>query len=364
MNPKALKLTKDEKVFLELKHLYEMAGYRRFRMRKFEEYSLYVENKNFLSSENVITFNDPQGKLLALKPDVTLSIVKNAKATKNCTEKVYYHESVYRLEKQNHEFKEIDQIGLEFIGDVDMVQTLEVCLLALKSLKAIDKNFIFAVSHMSFITGLLDSLDVESDLVKSQILNCIRSKNSHDLVQIAIDNNIDKSKMDRVAKIANSSTDFISALKSAKALAVNESMIKAVSELENLYSAVVGTEFEVNIRLDFSILNDIDYYNGIIFQGYVSKCPRILLSGGRYDRLLEKFNKKVGAMGFALALQDLNTYYNDKNQNTVDVALVYNEANSAEVLVKAEKLREQGKSVLITKEKPKNIKFSEMENLG
>ena len=78
----------------DLSRLYEKAGYKKYKMRKFEEYSLYLENKSFLTSEYVITFNDLSGRLLALKPDVTLSIVKNTNATPSASEKLYYTESV------------------------------------------------------------------------------------------------------------------------------------------------------------------------------------------------------------------------------------------------------------------------------
>ena len=70
---------KEDRIVDGLKELFDQYGYRYYKMRKFEEYSLYMENKNFLSNEYIITFNH-NGKLLALKPDVTLSIVKNAKA--------------------------------------------------------------------------------------------------------------------------------------------------------------------------------------------------------------------------------------------------------------------------------------------
>ena len=72
-------LSKSERTRLELEALYESYGFGKYAMRKFEEYSLYLENKNFLTSEYILTFNDPGGRLMALKPDVTLSILKNAK---------------------------------------------------------------------------------------------------------------------------------------------------------------------------------------------------------------------------------------------------------------------------------------------
>ena len=69
----------NEKVIFALRKLYDRYGYARYKMGKFEEYDLYARNKDFLISDSVITFTDINGKLMALKPDVTLSIVKNSK---------------------------------------------------------------------------------------------------------------------------------------------------------------------------------------------------------------------------------------------------------------------------------------------
>ena len=70
-------LRDNEKAVFALRKLFTEHNYRHFKMSKFEEYDLYSKNKDFLVSDGVITFNDSNGKLLALKPDVTLSIIKN-----------------------------------------------------------------------------------------------------------------------------------------------------------------------------------------------------------------------------------------------------------------------------------------------
>lgn len=66
-------LRSGEQIMYRLRGLYERYGYRRFKMSKFEEYDLYVRNKDFLVSDRMITFTDARGILMALKPDVTLS---------------------------------------------------------------------------------------------------------------------------------------------------------------------------------------------------------------------------------------------------------------------------------------------------
>ena len=97
-------LKQEERVAFALRALYRKYGYLPYNMSKFEPYDLYSSNKDFLVGDGVITFNDTNGKLLALKPDVTLSIIKNAGA-ENC--KVYYHENVYRISGATKEFKEL-----------------------------------------------------------------------------------------------------------------------------------------------------------------------------------------------------------------------------------------------------------------
>ena len=87
MNLEIQSLRRAEAATLRLRGLYESYGYRKYRMGRFEEYSLYAANKSFLLGENVPTFTDLDGRLMALKPDVTLSIAKNTKADKNTCEK-------------------------------------------------------------------------------------------------------------------------------------------------------------------------------------------------------------------------------------------------------------------------------------
>ena len=121
-----------ERASFALRALYEAAGCRKYHMGRFEEYGLYQENRSFLSSEQVITFTDLDGRLLALKPDVTLSIAKTAQPAPGETLRYYYHENVYRPSAESHTFKEISQMGLEMLGAVGEAQVQQaVCLACL-----------------------------------------------------------------------------------------------------------------------------------------------------------------------------------------------------------------------------------------
>lgn len=110
MNMQELDLNFPEQVTFRLRSLYSRHGYTRFKMNKFEEYDLYAGNKDFLISDSVITFTDGNGRLMALKPDVTLSIVKSSRDEPEGLQKLYYNETVYRPARGSGTFQELMQV--------------------------------------------------------------------------------------------------------------------------------------------------------------------------------------------------------------------------------------------------------------
>ena len=158
-----------ERASFALRALYEAAGCRKYHMGRFEEYGLYQENRSFLSSEQVITFTDLDGRLLALKPDVTLSIAKTAQPAPGETLRYYYHENVYRPSAESHTFKEISQMGLEMLGAVGEAQVQQAVCLAARSLDALGAEWVLEVSHMGYLFGLFDALG-EPDTARAKLL--------------------------------------------------------------------------------------------------------------------------------------------------------------------------------------------------
>ena len=170
----------EEKAVFQLRSLYQKYGYTQYKMSKFEEYDLYVRNKDFLVSDNIITFTDTNGKLMALKPDVTLSIIKNTEDIPGCVNKVYYNENVYRVSKGTQSFKEIMQAGLECIGDIDLYDEFETLYLAAASLASVSEKFVLDISHLGIINSLLRETGCGKSFEK-EALRCLAEKNAHEL---------------------------------------------------------------------------------------------------------------------------------------------------------------------------------------
>ena len=291
-----------ERASFALRALYEAAGCRKYHMGRFEEYGLYQENRSFLSSEQVITFTDLDGRLLALKPDVTLSIAKTAQPAPGETLRYYYHENVYRPSAESHTFKEISQMGLEMLGAVGEAQVQQAVCLAARSLDALGADWVLEVSHMGYLFGLFDALGVP-DAARAKLLEKLREKNAHELRAAAGAAGLADAAADILCSVLSLCGSYDTLAKAA-ALCRNDAMRAAVAELEAL--AVPLEKAGGVIRLDMTLAGEMEYYNGLVFQGYLKALPRPLLKGGRYDLLMQKFTPGAGAIGFAVYLDELD----------------------------------------------------------
>ena len=297
------RLQPKERASFALRALYEAAGCRKYHMGRFEEYGLYQENRSFLSSEQVITFTDLDGRLLALKPDVTLSIAKTAQPAPGETLKYYYHENVYRPSAESHTFKEISQMGLELLGEVKEPEVRQTVCLAARSLEQMGQPWVLEISHMGYLFGLFDALGVP-EAARPGLLETLRAKNIHELRAAAKAAGLSDADADALTALLSLSGEYAVALPKAAALCRNARMEAAVAELNALAEplAKVGG----SIRLDLTLAGEMEYYNGLIFQGYLRPLPRPLLKGGRYDLLMQKFTPGADAIGFAVYLDELD----------------------------------------------------------
>lgn len=360
MKAQKAKLQRDEIVTLELRGLYEQLGYRKYKMGRFEEYQLYVENKDFLGSDKVISFTDLDGRLLALKPDVTLSIIKNSKATRKNSEKLYYIENVYRESKESHTYQEIHQMGLEFIGDVDRYGIVEVLALAAQSLEAVSPAYLLEISHMNFVVEFLNDLDI-SENIKHKLLRLIRSKNISGLEKTAFKEELSEKQKEVLLAIPNLYGDIESTIKTARTLTLSQGMTESVDELEEVLVLLKAAGYSENCQVDFSMVNDIDYYNGIVFRGYVKELARLVLAGGQYDLAMKRFGKDVDAIGFALYLNEVSRINGKKVASDVDSIILYDDDSDLKALVKeVKKEQKRGLKIWVGRNLPADISYEEI----
>lgn len=294
--------TPAEQATFRLRALYEQAGYRKYRCSRFEEYALYQEYRRFLSDAQVVTFTDLDGKLRAIKPDVTLSIAKTAQPAPGACKRFYYNEEVCRPSRESHTFQTIRQMGLECMGAVDAAAQAEVVWLALQSLAALEVPTVLEVSHMGFVTGLLDALAVPES-ARGRLLELLNEKNAHELHAAALAEGLDEDAADALCNLLTLHGPLGATLTAAKAACRSEVQQAALEELQALQN-LLGEDGR-GTQLDLSMADEMEYYNGLVFTGYVAGVPRAVLKGGRYDYLMQRFTPGANAIGFAIYLDEL-----------------------------------------------------------
>ena len=355
-------LKNDERILFRLRALYRAHGYMQYKMSKFEEYDLYARNKDFLISDNVITFTDTNGKLMALKPDVTLSIIKNSKDGAG-VRKVYYSENVYRVSGNSRAYREIMQTGLECVGEIDDYAITEVLMLAANSLARISSDYVLDISHLDIVSAVIDELNVDGETRKA-LLAAVGEKNLHGIAELAQKAGAPAEKTEVLRRLVMLQGSPDSVLPTLRELLQGTQALDAVNRLSRIVAALCASGCGEKLRVDFSVINDMSYYNGIVFKGFVNGVPTGVLSGGQYDRLMRKMGKRSDAIGFAVYLDQLERLYEDGARFDVDAVLLYDENTDLTALMQAvDKLTAAGESVTAQREIPEKLRYKKLLRL-
>lgn len=352
----------EEQIPLRLRAIYEKYGYKKYGMSNFEPYDLYRENRNFIKSGGILTFTGGGGRLMALRPDVTTSIVKHVGANTE-TEKLYYTENVFRMRHKTGEFEEIRQMGLEYIGGGTAYPEAEVVFLAMESLKTLGTDFRLNISHMGLLEGMLEYTGLGAE-ASGHVKTALKHKNINDIILIARQAGIEGEKLDRLRTFALVSGEFSSCLDSINALAANDTMREAVSQLWGLYKTLCILTDTGKMQFDISVINDIDYYNGTVFRGYIREAAGAVLSGGRYDNMMRRFGKPQPALGFALYLGELDRALHSGRKYDVDILLLHGDYPQDDIALEVKRLISQGYSVYSCERDDGSLRYKRLMKMG
>lgn len=350
------------KLLSELHTLYRSHGYRAFRMSKFEKYELYAACKDFLVSDRVLTFTDTDGELLALKPDVTLSILRAVPYRPGITQRLTYHENVYRPGPPDGRFREMPQSGVECLGDLDSLDVYEVLTMADESLRLMPCETALSFSHLGILRALLDRLPADGK-DRDEILPLIAARSVHGLSALFERRGFPNQMLDALCTLLNldcSVSELPIHLRRLTGELLDDYVLRELDELADL-----ATGNGCRARFDFSVLNDTHYYNGLVFRGYARGISDKVLSGGRYDRLLRRVDRPGGAVGFAVylgLLSGLNPA--DDAPLDADVLVLYDESTPLTLVRdKCTALRAEGRRVFAQRRLDDSLRFTEVMDL-
>jgi ATP phosphoribosyltransferase regulatory subunit len=332
----------------EIDEIFKKWGYKEVITPTLEFYETFNYNSQTLREEDMYKFFDNRGRILVLRPDMTIPIarvIETKLKDVNLPIKLRYTSNVFRVhESLGGKRNEYTDCGVEFVGLEDKKSDLEVLVLALEALKKLGLNdFKLEIGNIGFFNGAFKNLEIDKEN-REYIAQFIEDKNLKSLEDYLSDLDIKEEYKKFFNKLPWMFGDK-QILDEAKKLALNEDIKQNLEYLEELYLQLQELGYGENVTFDLGMVPRLNYYTGIIFRGYAEGVGNTVLRGGRYDKLIKSSNSYVPAIGFSI---DVNSVISNVNINEIlnkdenVYKIYYSEKNRIEAIKKAEELRNQG----------------------
>ncbi|MGY0693611.1 ATP phosphoribosyltransferase regulatory subunit [Virgibacillus sp. FSP13] len=347
---------KKEQLLAKMKARFSTYGYRHMQTPAFEQYDLYQATTGTIDTDEMIKVIDPNGKVLVLRPDVTIPITRMVAAGNQLNpdeERLFYISTVFRNLAMQPNKREHTQAGIENFEPKTAALDAEVIALAIHTLQDIGfTDFKLEIGHAGFFKELLSDIHIskqETDQLKTIIQAKDFSGIKDFLKKLPIDTK-GKYALEQIPLLYGIPEDVIDRAKTAS---LNSQMDKKLQDLTKIIEVLKLYGAEKFISLDLGLINHMNYYSDIIFQGFVENFGKPVLMGGRYDQLAEQFNRAMPAIGFACDIDSIFTVLEQRSlilddKSHIDILIYYTTSKQKEALSTASTLRNQGFRVLIS----------------
>ncbi|MCK8827946.1 ATP phosphoribosyltransferase regulatory subunit [Natroniella acetigena] len=326
-------------------------GYQEIITPTFEFYDLLSSGTEGLQAKMYKFFNR-KGEILALRPEMTAPIARVAATElrdKPLPLRLCYQSNVFRYETPRAGRKrEFYQAGIELLGIETPLGDAEVIAIATEALLASGvSNFKIDIGDVDYFTGIMEAakMDYRSQIEVRQALS---DKNFVKLEELLSDSELDSQQQEAILTAQNL-RGGLEVIEQAKQLVDNQESLEALINLEEVYYDLELLGVSEYICLDLSVVRSFDYYTGIVFEGYTKDLGYTICGGGRYDKLVEKFDYPIPATGFALGIDRLLLSLENQGyqfeEASIDTLLISNCEQKGKGFSLAKKLRQAGESV-------------------
>ncbi|MGZ0051845.1 ATP phosphoribosyltransferase regulatory subunit [Brevibacillus gelatini] len=342
-------LAKQRHLEWALRHCIERWGYEEISTPSLEYYDT-VGMASATLTDRMFRLLDKQGHTVVLRPDMTTPIARVVSSLYKDVPlpiRLFYQANVFRAqEKEAGRNAEFFQTGIELIGDGSVDADAEAIALAVFCLRAAGvETFRIAIGHVDFVDGLLEDV-IDEEEVRQQFRQYLHERDFVGFRQlletVAIDSE-GKKRLDALLRLRGGK----SKIAEARELAGDGKAGRAVETIASLWEALEAYGVTDDLLLDFNLIINLNYYTGVVFEGYAADLGSPLLGGGRYDQLLAQFGRSAPATGFAIKMDRLLTVTPSlRDQEPKRILLLYTEARRSEALAKAQQLRADSQVVV------------------
>ncbi|WP_459480831.1 ATP phosphoribosyltransferase regulatory subunit [Clostridium saccharoperbutylacetonicum] len=332
----------------DIDNLFEKWGYKEVITPTVEFYETFNHDSQTLKEEDMYKFFDNRGRILVLRPDMTIPIARVVQTKLKDVKfpiKLRYTSNVFRVhESLGGKRNEYTDCGVEFIGLENKKSDLEILVLALEALKKLGlSDFKLEIGNIGIFNGAFNDLKINVE-DKEIIANFIEEKNLKNLEDYLGNLEIKEEYKKFFNKLPWLFGDK-QIISEAKKLAFNNEIIENLKYLEELYNQLEELGYGESVTFDLGMVPRLNYYTGIIFRGYGEGLGNTLLRGGRYDGLIKFANSFVPAVGFSIDINSvISTFELDESciKTENEYKIYYNDKDRIKAIKKSEELREKG----------------------
>lgn len=280
----------------------------------FEDYDVYQHFFPQLRQQMVKTI-DTDGRVLVLRPDVTLTLVETAAREfprSNQLLKFGYVSTVFREYYGRSTYgKDFLQGGIEILGDSSPECDGEVIVTAAEILKAVGvENIRIDIGTAAYTQALFDGLPIseeEKETLKGYMAdsNLVACKSYIAALPVSADA---RKALEALPVLFG---PYAQTLSKARDYSINSGMLNALSRLERVYDYILYAGYADKVQLDFGFASRLGYYTDTVFKVYVDGALYDIIDGGRYDQLSSRFGVDRSACGFGMNINLLYEYMND-----------------------------------------------------
>lgn len=341
----------------EKKRLIEEQVHRRFLQWGYQEihtpsleFKDTVGEASQVAEQKMFKCMDHEGNTLVLKPDHTAPIARAVAAmhqTESLPIRLCYHGPVFRAQESETGRKaEFFQSGVELLGISGTEGDVEVMLLALESIKACEITaFQLSIGHIAWLDAWLDERLPDQE-ERVNLKRCLVQRDLVGYRQQVATLSLDikqREELLAVLRIQSQPGDFGYFRERTESLVVHQ----ALDQLQEVFTLLTALGYQEQVVFDPSLVGSLDYYTGIVFEGYAQESGFPLLSGGRYDHLLAHFRHPLPATGFALRTERLMEVSPLRPAHLPMVEIIYTEEHKEAAFSKADSFRKNGHAVIL-----------------
>ena len=320
----ARKLAVQEKIL----QVFRLYGYEAIETPVFEYFDIFSKERGSVKSQEMYKFFDRDNNTLVLRPDMTPSIARCAAKyfmeEENPIRLCYVGPSFINSSSYQGRLKEATQTGVELIGDDTCQGDAEMIAMVIQSLKEAGlTEFQVELGQVEFYRSLTEEVGMSEQIMTPE-------------------------QKQLFLKLPELFGD-IDQIRAARCMTSNPRALQAIDRLERVQELVDAYGLGDYVSYDLGMLSKYSYYTGIIFKAYTYGTGEYIVTGGRYDRLLEQFGKKAPAVGFAIVVDQLMLALSRQKiqvpVSSVCTALVYGPEMAMEAIPMACSLRSQGETL-------------------